>query len=483
MSTAFQLPEWLPVAEPPPSPPVDDHRVEALVNRFIAGKQEALFTAPDAFYRRSGADALDGAPATVQRLKELKAATLEQARDDGERAALAPRLDLHIGDANDGIDRHVAEQRLLHQRQILSDRQALILRAAELEHDNDDKIAGLAEANGSAAQETARMDGRTERPAMDEARSAVWCTVIGQRIAAGKAALAIGLFDRVRDRLAPADLLSLDTPVQAARFDQAADQWIAGQTGTDGPPLQERVDADPDLTPEAKAIVRAKVDARDAATESARAAQIQELDDEARAAMHARAVNPRAYRPGTFAKLADAYDAAGDREKAASARRWASYDAFIVPFARASAERQQQMIDELPESELRDAAITVRDHQAGAFEAFTPGSQKRLRPSATDILRPVLGESGDAKLRSDDSNAPVSLPPTEVDVSRPTERGKEEAPQIADDRKTYCLDRCSNLILMRPFSRRPATFDECFAHCEGRMYFKHMQPFIPFPNQ
>ena len=48
MSTAFQYPEWLPVAEPPPPPPIDDHRVEALVNRFIASKQEALFTAPDA---------------------------------------------------------------------------------------------------------------------------------------------------------------------------------------------------------------------------------------------------------------------------------------------------------------------------------------------------------------------------------------------------------------------------------------------------
>src|SRR3954468_18153094 len=115
MSTAFQLPEWLPVAEPPPSPPVDDHRVEALVNRFIAGKQEALFTAPDAFYRLSGGDAVEGAPATVERLKDLKTSVLEQARDDGERAALGPRLDLHIDDANDGIDRHVAKQRRVHQ--------------------------------------------------------------------------------------------------------------------------------------------------------------------------------------------------------------------------------------------------------------------------------------------------------------------------------------------------------------------------------
>jgi hypothetical protein len=50
MSTPFEIPEWLFQAAPP-STPVDDHRVEALVNHFIARKQDALFTAPDAFYR------------------------------------------------------------------------------------------------------------------------------------------------------------------------------------------------------------------------------------------------------------------------------------------------------------------------------------------------------------------------------------------------------------------------------------------------
>ncbi|HEY4169911.1 MAG TPA: hypothetical protein VGM96_24180 [Reyranella sp.] len=110
MSTAFQIPEWLFQAAPPPTP-VDDHRVEALVNHFIAGKQEALFTAPDAFYRLEGGDAIQGQPAINDRLQVMRAATLDLARDDSERAALGPRLDLHIDDAADGIDRHVAEQR------------------------------------------------------------------------------------------------------------------------------------------------------------------------------------------------------------------------------------------------------------------------------------------------------------------------------------------------------------------------------------
>ena len=164
MSTTFEIPEWL-VAQsnPPPPLPVDDHRVEGLVNGFIAGKQDALFEAPDAYYRTTGADAVDGAPAIARRLQDLRTATLEQARDDGERAALAPRLDLHMDDAMDGIGRHVEAQQTVRQRQIIATRQALIQRAAALEHDNDGKIAGLAEAHASAAR-SAR-DSMAWRPA------------------------------------------------------------------------------------------------------------------------------------------------------------------------------------------------------------------------------------------------------------------------------------------------------------------------------
>jgi hypothetical protein len=377
MSTAFQFPEWFPTAEPsPPLPPVDDHRIEALVNRFIAGKQEALFTAPDAFYRLSGADAVDGAPAAMQRLKHLKATTLERARDDGERAALGPRLDLHMDDANDGIDRHVAEQRRMHQRQILSERQALIQRAAELEHDNDDKIAGLAEANASTALELARMNGQAEKPLAAAARSTIWRTAIDQRLASGNGPQALALFDRVKDQLAPADRLSLDTPLQTAQYKEAADRWLARETGTDGPPLRERLDADPNLPPEAKHIVRAQADARESAGESARVAKVQALDDEYDSVLRTQTFNPRAYRPGSLARIADAYDAASEPSKAARTRRMAAQDAFIVPFALASPDKQQRMIDEQPECELRDTMIAVQSGQAEAFarDPFAAGT-------------------------------------------------------------------------------------------------------------
>src|SRR3569833_3726758 len=93
MAIPFEIPDWLlPEPSSSPPPPVDDHRVEGLVNGFIAGKQDALFDAPDAYYRQQGRDAVDGAPAIVQRLQDLRTATLDRARAAGARAALGPRL-------------------------------------------------------------------------------------------------------------------------------------------------------------------------------------------------------------------------------------------------------------------------------------------------------------------------------------------------------------------------------------------------------
>src|SRR4051812_44699750 len=241
MSTEFIYPDWLPREPVPPPPPVDDLRVEGLVNRFIAAKQEALFTAPDAFYRLEGGDALEAQPALAQRLQDLRTATLDLARDDSERAALGPRLDAHIDEAMDGIDRHVAAQRTVFHRRTLAERQTLIRRAAELEHDNDGKIAGLAEAHASAAQELARLDSVTpnspeETARLNEARSQIFSAAIAERIGAAKNAQALALFDRAKDTLSPADRRALEVPIGVAADDAATDTWLAREAGKDGAP-------------------------------------------------------------------------------------------------------------------------------------------------------------------------------------------------------------------------------------------------------
>jgi hypothetical protein len=125
------------------------------------------------------------------------------------------------------LHRYVATQRDALTRQITGERQRPIQNATQLGHNNDDKLAGLAEAHANAAQELAWMNGEPEAPAMEASRSAIWRTAIDQHLANGNNPQAITLFDQVQDQLAPDDRLSLDEPVQVARNDQAANQWIA----------------------------------------------------------------------------------------------------------------------------------------------------------------------------------------------------------------------------------------------------------------
>src|SRR5690348_9203206 len=112
MSSRFIIPDWMPRAEPPPPPPpADPFRVEHLVNQFIDAKHDALFTAPDAYYRTTGIDAIDGVPAILDRLNAARDGMLDQARHDGERQALGERLDDHLVEAMQGIERHATAQR------------------------------------------------------------------------------------------------------------------------------------------------------------------------------------------------------------------------------------------------------------------------------------------------------------------------------------------------------------------------------------
>jgi hypothetical protein len=240
---------------------------------FIAASQDALHGAPDALFGKTGADAVEAAPAVTAQLSGLRDTTLELARDEPERQALADRLERYHSVALDDIGRHVAEQRRVAARQTIADRQALNLRAAGLRH-NEDVLPGLAGAHAQAAQALARLDGTPEAPAMQAARSAVWRSAIDQRLADGEGARALSLFEQAKGTLVPADQRALEVPLQAARTDAAADAWIARETDRDGEPLVMRLQSDDGLSPAEKATALAKIEARDSAQESARVATV-----------------------------------------------------------------------------------------------------------------------------------------------------------------------------------------------------------------
>jgi len=370
----FVWPDWLPTAPELPPPPVDPHRIEGLANRFIAASQDALHTGPDALVGKSGADAIEAAPAVAEQLSGLRDATLDLARDEHERQALADRLERYHSVARDDIDRHVAGQRQAAARQTIADRQVLNLRAAGLRH-NQDTLYGLAEAHAQAARVLAGLDGLPEEPAMQAARSAIWHGAIDQRLADGESARALSLFERAKDVLIPGDQRALEVPLQAARIDTAADTWIVREEAKSGDPLIVRVQADTDLSPAEKSATLAKIAARDSARESARIATVKGLDDKREAVADALATRPSSYKPGTLAALANAYEDAGEPAKAAPIRRLAEREGFLRAFAQSSTAGQQRLIDSLPEAEDRAAAEAIQARQNEAFtkDAFSAG--------------------------------------------------------------------------------------------------------------
>jgi len=420
MAVPIEIPEWLVAqsAPPAPPPPVDDHRVEGLVNGFIAGKQDALFDAPDAYYRTIGADAVNGAPAIARRLQDLRTATLDQARDDGERAALGPRLDAHMDDAMDGIGRHLDAQQQVLQRQIISERQGLIQRAATLEHDNDDKIAGLAEANASAAQERARLDGvapgsDAEAQVLNAARSQILRPAIEQRIANAKGAQAIILYDRMNDALTPADRRALEVPIGATRDDTATDAWLARETGKDGPPLADRAAGDDGLTDLQRLILQTKIGARESAAESSRVATVKGLGDQLAAATKAIAAQPAQYRIGTLNDLAQAYAAADEPDKANDTRQLASQESVLRLFAQAGVGAQQRALQGLSGPE-RTMAEAIMNHQAEAFAKDSYAAGTDLYP---DVGPALPEEDAAGRLRQERMIEARRQPPPSIDTT------------------------------------------------------------------
>ena len=109
----FILPSDPGRVEPPPQPmpedaAADDARVNDLKNQFIDIKQQVLYTAPQAFLRQQGSDAIAGAAATQQTLADLRQQTLDQTASDPQRQRLSEMLDWHLADAQEQIHRHVA---------------------------------------------------------------------------------------------------------------------------------------------------------------------------------------------------------------------------------------------------------------------------------------------------------------------------------------------------------------------------------------
>jgi hypothetical protein len=129
------------------------------------------------------------------------------------------------------------------------------------------------------------------------------------------------------------------------------------------------------------------------------------LDDQIANAINILAGTPDVYQPGALARIAQAYDDAGEPDKAASTRRLAVQESALGSFAQASVDKQRRMIGELPSGDLRDNAQTIQAHQAHAFDrdAFGAGTAlyKEVGPAVPldDIVSRVRRAREIAQLR------------------------------------------------------------------------------------
>jgi soluble lytic murein transglycosylase-like protein len=213
----FLWPDWKPLPQdsplPPPSPDpeqaiADNTRAEEALNQFIAARQNALFEAPDAFYRTQGSDAIHAAPAVTQALQQVRSNLLDGLANDSQRNKLASVLDAQMRLTRDGMARHVAEQSLAWQRKTAQDRIGLLTKEAAFHHNDEGLVDALGHAAANAARAHARVGGAPLDPQAEDAaaafaRSGVLGAAIQARLDRGDTAGANTLFTRVQDQLDP----------------------------------------------------------------------------------------------------------------------------------------------------------------------------------------------------------------------------------------------------------------------------------------
>lgn len=119
----------------------NDARIDELNNQYLTGQIGVLSTGKDAFYTKQGADAIHGAPVTVERLGKLREDTMGQAVNEYQRRTLGARLDFHVADASSAIGRHVANQSLVWRDQVAKGKVLLGSTEMVINANDPDKVA------------------------------------------------------------------------------------------------------------------------------------------------------------------------------------------------------------------------------------------------------------------------------------------------------------------------------------------------------
>jgi SMI1 / KNR4 family (SUKH-1) len=236
LSGFAQYPAPLPQADLPSDPDTtirDGTLAQSLNNDFIAGQQRLLYTEPDAFYRKQGADALATVPAVLGKLQDLRDRLLDTTTNAHQRQNLARSLDNHLIVSRDNIARHAAQQSLVWQKATAQNRLDLLQKQAGFDYTDPESIANYADAARSAALDQARIAGLPadsgEAATMaSNAASGIWRSAIEAALAKDDTRPAIALHEVASGSLAPADAALLDRYIDGARERKTGRDYVAG---------------------------------------------------------------------------------------------------------------------------------------------------------------------------------------------------------------------------------------------------------------
>lgn len=209
----------------------NEARVQELSNGFMSGSQFTLYTDKDAFYRKRGQDAINGAQGATDKLLELKKETVGLAANDTQRKRLEKILSAQIVDATNGISRHVSTQSMEWQKNVATARQNILLNQTSLQWNDFDAVEKNALAAESVAKEQARQLGAqpgddVEKSMVATARSNHFSTAITQMIQNDQKRSALALYDKFKDRLDEKDNIRLASAIKSTRTEIEGEDWI-----------------------------------------------------------------------------------------------------------------------------------------------------------------------------------------------------------------------------------------------------------------
>lgn len=210
--------------------------VQDLNNKFITGSQALLYTGDDAFYKKQGKDAIDGAPGATAALQDLQKSLIDQVSgNQAVKDRITAITNGHISSATNDISRQVAVQGLNYQKSVLQAGQENIVTQSRLDNQDFDKVNGLADAAAANAIKGLEIQGLKGDPdatkaAVTKARSAVYGSAVDQMVQEGNGRRALSFYNNIKGQLDGPTNDRLSAKMKSVEADVSSDDYITKAT-------------------------------------------------------------------------------------------------------------------------------------------------------------------------------------------------------------------------------------------------------------